>query len=70
MKIGIPKEILQNESRVAMTPAWARTLTELGHEVLVETGAGIGSSFHDADYIQNGAQILSTAEEILQQLIL
>lgn len=64
MKIGIPKEILQNESRVAMTPAWARTLTELGHEVLVETGAGIGSSFHDADYIQNGAQILSTAEEI------
>lgn len=64
MKIGVPKEILTNESRVAITPAWTRTLTELGHEVMVEKSAGLGSSFHDADYIQNGAKIVSSPEEI------
>lgn len=64
MKIGIPKEILINEGRVAITPAWARTLTEFGHEVLIEKSAGLGSSFHDADYIQYGARIVDSAEEI------
>ncbi len=64
MKIGIPKEILANENRVAITPAWTRALTELGHKIYIETQAGLGSSFHDADYIQSGAHILSSAEEV------
>lgn len=64
MKIGVPKEILVNENRVSMSPAWTRTLTELGHEIFVETGAGIGSSFHDVDYQINGAKILKNSEEV------
>ncbi len=64
MKIGVPKEILINENRVAITPAWTRALTELGHQVFIESGAGIGSSFHDEDYIQSGASIVNTAEEL------
>jgi len=64
VKIGIPKEILINENRVAMTPAWVRTLTEIGAEVFVETGAGIGSSYHDIDYQINGARIVANAEEV------
>lgn len=64
MKIGIPKEILANENRVSMTPAWTRALAEMGHEIFVETGAGIGSSFHDIDYQINGAKILKTAKEV------
>lgn len=67
MKIGVPKEILNNENRVSMTPAWTRTLTEMGHEVFVESGAGIGSSFHDFDYQLNGAKILQTAEEVFKE---
>jgi alanine dehydrogenase len=64
VKIGIPKEILENENRVSISPAWARVLIENGHEVLVQTGAGIGSSFHDIDYKQTGAKILNSAEEV------
>ena len=64
MKIGIPKEILANENRVSMTPAWTRALSEMGHEIFVESGAGIGSSFHDIDYQINGAKILKTAKEV------
>jgi alanine dehydrogenase len=64
MRIGIPKEILANENRVAITPAWTRALTELGHEIFVETMAGLGSSFHDADFLQSGATILNSAAEI------
>ena len=45
MKIGVPKEILVNENRVSITPAWVRTLVEQGHEVLIQSQAGIGSSF-------------------------
>lgn len=66
MKIGVPKEILANENRVAMTPAWTRTLTELGHEIYVETQAGLGSSFHDEDFVRCGATILDSAEEIFK----
>ena len=47
MIIGVPKEILAHENRVAMTPDWARTLHEAGHNVYVQAGAGVGSSFHD-----------------------
>ncbi len=64
MKIGIPKEILAHENRVAITPDWTRTLTEAGHSVFIESGAGIGSSFHDEAYLKAGAKILANAEEV------
>src|SRR5690625_3222063 len=61
MKIGIPKEILNNENRIALTPAGVYTLTSAGHDVFVETGAGEGAGFSDAAYEEAGAQIVSTA---------
>ncbi len=63
MRIGVPKEIISNENRVAMTPAGVLTLVEAGHEVLIETGAGSGSSFSDESYVQAGAKIVNTAKE-------
>jgi alanine dehydrogenase len=59
MRIGVAKEIKPQEYRVALTPAGARELTLRGHEVLVETGAGAGSAFADADYEATGAHIVS-----------
>ena len=50
MLIGVPKEIKQNENRVALTPGIALELTQSGHEVLVEKTAGISSGFSDSDY--------------------
>lgn len=67
MKIGIPKEIKNNENRVAMTPAGVVTLTNAGHEVYIQKGAGLGSSFTDEDYIAAGAKIVDTAEEAWSQ---
>lgn len=64
MKIGIPKEILNNENRVSMTPAWVRSFVEQGHEIYVETQAGLASSFHDEDYVAAGATIFDTPKEI------
>jgi alanine dehydrogenase len=64
MKIGVPKEILASENRVSVTPGWARALIEAGHEVFVETNAGLGSSFHDKDYQTVGAKILRSPEEV------
>ena len=58
MKIGIPKEIKTNENRVALTPGGAATLVANGHAVLIETGAGTGSDFSDAQYLAAGAHIL------------
>ncbi|GAB3121997.1 alanine dehydrogenase [Glaciibacter psychrotolerans] len=64
MKVGIPTEIKNNENRVAITPAGANELTRRGHEVLIQSGAGVGSSFTDADYEGAGATILDTAAEV------
>nr|WP_220127129.1 alanine dehydrogenase [Halobacillus locisalis] len=63
VKIGIPREIKNNENRVAMTPAGVVTLTNAGHEVFVEAAAGLGSSFTDEQYTEAGATIVSTAKE-------
>lgn len=63
MKIGIPKEIKNNENRVSLTPAGAAILTAANHEVFVETNAGVGSNFFDEDYTKNGATIVNTAQE-------
>jgi len=63
MLIGIPKEIKNNENRVALTPAGVQSLVAKGHEVLIETNAGLGSGFTDADYEKQGAKIVATAAE-------
>jgi alanine dehydrogenase len=60
MIIGVPKEIKDNEYRVAMTPGGARQLVEAEHQVWVETGAGEGSGFSDAQYEASGAKIVPT----------
>ena len=62
MKIGVAKEIKSDKYRVAMTPAGARELGQRGHDVIVETGAGEGSSFTDAAYEAAGARIASVEE--------
>jgi alanine dehydrogenase len=67
MRIGVPKEIKNNENRVAMTPAGVVNLVNFGHEVFIETGAGIGSSFTDEDYKAAGALIVESAEEAWAQ---
>ncbi len=64
MIIGVPKEIKANENRVALTPAGALELVKRGHTVYVETGAGVSSGFDDSDYIEAGAQILGSAQEV------
>ncbi len=64
MKIGCPKEIKPQEFRVGITPNAAREAVGNGHTVLIETGAGTGSGFPDADYIAAGAKIIATAEEV------
>ena len=63
MLIGIPKEIKNNENRVGLTPAGVHSLVGKGHQVLVETNAGLGSGFADEDYVKQGATIVATAAE-------
>ena len=63
MKIGIPKEIKNNENRVGMTPAGVSELVKHGHEVYVQHTAGEGSGFSDEEYVAVGASILPTIEE-------
>jgi len=64
MKVGILKEIKAEENRVCMTPAGAEVMKQHGHTVLVEKNAGIGSGFDDKAYINAGADIVDTPEEI------
>ena len=59
MKIGVPTEVKEQEYRVAMTPAGMRELTEHGHEVFVQAGAGVGSGIADEDYAVQGAAIVA-----------
>ena len=61
MIIGVPKEIKDNEARVAVTPAGVKALTEHEHTVLVETQAGAQSGFDDAEYQNAGAEIVGDA---------
>lgn len=64
MLIGIPKEIKNNENRVAITPAGVLTLVSAGHKVMIESSAGMGSGFTDSDYESAGAIIYPTAAEV------
>ena len=65
MKIGIPKEIKNNENRVGMTPAGVSELIKHGHSVYVQKTAGEGSGFTDDMYLSVGAQILPSIEDVL-----
>jgi alanine dehydrogenase len=64
MIIGVPKEIKNNENRVALTPAGVAEMVKSRHSVYVQATAGTGSGFSDEDYIHAGAKILSTIEEV------
>ena len=63
MIIGVPKEIKDNEYRVSLTPGGAQMLTQAGHRVLVQAGAGEGSGFSDKEYGAAGASIVPAAAE-------
>lgn len=67
MHVGIPRELKNHEYRVAITPAGARELTLAGHEVLLESGAGEGSSFPDSAYVDAGVRILPAADDVWAQ---
>ena len=64
MKIGCPTEIKPQEFRVGVTPNAAREAVAHGHEVLIQSGAGQGAGFDDADYVAAGARILATAADV------
>lgn len=67
MVVGVPKEIKPDEYRVAMVPAGVETLTEAGHSVLVESGAGLGTGIEDSEYAAAGARIVGSAAEVYAQ---
>jgi alanine dehydrogenase len=67
MKVGVPTETKPDEYRVALTPAGARELREQGHEVLVQAGAGQGSTIPDAEYEAQGARIVPDAETVFEE---
>lgn len=64
MTIGCPKEIKNNENRVALTPGGTLELVRRGHTVYVQSTAGVGSGYSDEDYVDAGAEILQTIEEV------
>ena len=64
MIIGVPKEIKDNEYRVALSPAGAAQLKQHGHMVLLERGAGVGSGFTDQEYLEQGAEIVASPAEV------
>ena len=66
MKIGLPKEIKDNEYRVGLTPAGVNALVHAGHELFVQKTAGEGSGFSDEQYVNAGGKLLDTADEIWQ----
>lgn len=64
MLVGVPTEIKNNENRVAVTPAGVHEFVRRGHEVLVQSGAGVGSSLSDDDFAEAGARIVSGAADV------
>jgi len=67
MIIGLPKEIKDNESRVGLTPACVKTLSDFGHTVLVETHAGVGSGINNVEYLGANGKIVESTDEIWQR---
>ena len=66
MIIGVPKEIKNNENRVGITPAGTMALVGHGHTVFIQQNAGLQSGFNDEEYIEAGAKILPTIEEVYE----
>ena len=64
VKVGIPREVKNNEFRVAITPAGVHELVRHGHQVVIEQNAGVGSSITDDEFVAAGARILATADEV------
>src|ERR687889_537233 len=67
MKVGVPTEIKTDEYRVSLTPAGVRELVEHGHEVLIQSAAGIGSTIPDGEYTAQGARILPDAASVFEE---
>jgi alanine dehydrogenase len=67
MRVGVPKEIKPDEYRVGLTPTAAREYVSRGHEVLVQTGAGVGAGFPDEAYVKAGAKIVADADAVFAQ---
>src|SRR5579859_4032907 len=64
MRVGVPREIKPDEYRVGLTPTAVREYVSRGHQVLVQTGAGVGAGYPDAVYTRAGATIVSDAEAV------
>ena len=64
MIIGVPKEVKDHETRVALVPSGVTALCEAGHEVLIQSGAGEGSAITDREYMQVGGAIVAKADEV------
>src|SRR5436190_13996836 len=64
MKVGVPREVKNNEYRVAITPAGVNEFVRSGHEVFIEHEAGVGSAISDEDFVAAGARILPTADDV------
>ena len=64
VKVGVPSEVKNNEFRVGITPVGVNELVSHGHEVLIQKGAGLGSSITDADFVAQGARILDDADDV------
>jgi alanine dehydrogenase len=67
MKVGVPTETKTDEYRVALTPAGVRELVERGHEVLIQAGAGLGSTISDTEYSRQGARLLPDAPSVFDE---
>src|SRR4051812_20405875 len=64
MKVGVPTEIKTDEYRVSLTPAGVRELSQRGHDIYIQAGAGLGSAIKDADYVAQGAEIVPDAQAV------
>ena len=67
MLVGVPKEIKDHESRVAITPEGVSEFVHAGHSVVIQDGAGVGSAITNEDFVQTGATIVATADEVWQK---
>ena len=67
MIVGVPKEIKPDEKRVSVLPHLVKTIVNLGHEVLVQNGAGKGSGISDSSYVSEGASIVKNIEEVYKK---
>src|SRR5688572_33258504 len=64
VKVGVPKEVKNHEYRVALTPVGAHELTQHGHEVLIQRGAGVGSQIPDEEYVAAGAKLVDDPDDV------